>query len=146
MCLRASAAFALALCLLGASQTHADDDPEPPGKGGALLRQLKGKWTSVRQVAKGRERKDARLTDEFDGDKLTLDNGRTKTVFKVKVDARQRPAVLERTGQGEKATTRLFFKIEKGELYLAGDFGDSKADKDFSGKSGSMAVLKREKK
>jgi uncharacterized protein (TIGR03067 family) len=145
MCVRAAAAFALALCLLGASQACADDDPEPPGKGSALLRELKGKWTSVRQVSNGRERKDGRLTYEFDGDKLTLDNGSTKTVFKVKVDARQRPAVLERTGQGEK-TARLFFKIEKGELYLAGDFGESKADKDFSGKSGSMAVLKREKK
>ena len=61
------------------------------------------------------------------------------------MDARKRPAVLERIRQGEE-TARLFFKIEKGELYLAGDFGPSKADKDFSGKSGSMAVLKREKK
>jgi uncharacterized protein (TIGR03067 family) len=138
-----AAACVLAAC--SALLARADDDPEPPGKGGALLRELKGKWTAVRSVAKGRERKDVRFTYEFDGDKLTLDNGSTKTVFKVKVDARKKPAVLERTRQGEK-TAKLFFKIEKGELYLAGDFGESKADKDFSGNSGSMAVLKREKK
>ena len=118
------------------------DDPEPPG---TSLRKLEGKWASVRSVAMGKERKDPRFTYEFDGDKLTLDNGSTRTVFKVKVDARHKPAVLERTGEG-KNTARLFFKIEKGELYLAGDFGPDKADKDFSGKSGSMAVLKREKK
>jgi uncharacterized protein (TIGR03067 family) len=138
-------AVILLLLTIVASSACAGDDPEPPSKGGALLRKLKGKWTAVRSVANGRERKDVRLTYEFDGDKLTLDNGSTKTVFKVKVDPRERPAVLERTRQGEK-TTRLFFKIEKGELYLAGDFGESKADKDFSGKSGSMAVLKREEK
>src|SRR6476646_3350676 len=126
---------ALALCLLGASQARADDDPEPPGKGGKLLRDLKGKWISVRQVANGRERKDAYLVYEFDGDKLTLDNGSTRTVLKVKVDARHKPAVLERTAEGKK-TERLFFKIEKGELYLAGDFGPDKAAKDFSGKTG----------
>jgi uncharacterized protein (TIGR03067 family) len=137
-------AFALAATFLSAP-ARAGDDPEPPGKGGALLHKLKGKWTAVRQVAKGRERKDFRLTYEFDGDKLTLDNGSTKTVFKVKVDARHRPAVLERIGEGKEAW-RLYFKIEKGELYLAGDFGPSKAGKDFSGKSGSMAVMRREKK
>jgi uncharacterized protein (TIGR03067 family) len=140
-----AAAFTLAMCLLGASHARADDDPEPPGKGGALLRELKGKWAVVRSVANGREGKGVRVTYEFDGDKLILDNGRAKAVFKVRVDARQKPAVLERTADGKKTVTQ-FFKIDKGELYLAGDLGEGKADKDFSGKSGSIVVMKREKK
>src|SRR5262245_13023393 len=134
---RVAVSFALALCLLFASHARADDDPEPPGKGEALLRELKGKWTAVRTVANGREGKSVRVTYAFDGDTLTLDNGRANAVFKVKVDARQKPAVLERTAEGKKAVT-LFFKIDKGELYLAGDLGEGKADKDFSAKSGSL--------
>jgi uncharacterized protein (TIGR03067 family) len=144
MPVRTATAFAISLCLLGASHARPDDDPEPPGKGGSMLRELKGKWTAVRSIANGEDRKVIPLTYEFDGDKLTLENGKRKTVFKVKVDARHKPAVLERIGPGE--TTTLFFKIEKGELYLAGNFGENKAAKDFSGKTGSMVVMKREKK
>jgi uncharacterized protein (TIGR03067 family) len=121
---------------------RADDDPEPPGRGAALLRQLKGRWTLARQTRSGREVKVDYLVYEFDGDKLTLDNGQSKSVWKMKVDFREKPVVLERTEDKR----RLFCKIEKGELYLAGDHGGSKADPTFAGKSGNLVVFKREKK
>ena len=110
-----------------------------------MLREIEGKWAVVRTLAHGREGKGVRVTYEFDGDRLTLDNGRAKAAFKVKVDARQKPAALEWAAEGKKAV-RAFFKVDKGELYLAGDLGEGKADKDFSGKSGSLVVMKREKK
>ena len=147
-----AAAFALALCLLCASHARADDDPEPPGKGDTLLRQLKGKWTVTRRVLQGRETKGgATLTYEFDGDKVTVVTGNMKYTAKVKVDAKKKPAVLELTREGAKAPTRSGFKIEKGELYLVPavskkGLGEEKEEDVFKGETRPLMVLKREKK
>jgi uncharacterized protein (TIGR03067 family) len=148
---RAAAAFALALCLLCASHARADDDPEPPDKGGALLRQLKGKWTVTRRVLRGKETKGGgTLTYEFDGDKVTVDTGSMKYTATVKVDAKKKPAVLELTREGAKAPTRSEFKIEKGELYLVPvpKYGLGVVEKEedaFKGETRPLMVLKREK-
>src|SRR5262245_21393373 len=120
MSAKIAAVFALALCLLCASHARADDDdPEPSGKGGSMLRDLRSKWTVTRRVLQGRETKGAATTTyEFDGDEVTVDTGTLKYTAKVKVDAKKKPAVMELTREGAKATSRMEFKIEKGELYL----------------------------
>jgi uncharacterized protein (TIGR03067 family) len=141
------------LILSLAVPARADDDPEPPGKGGTLLRQLKGKWTVTRRVLQGRETKGgATLTYEFDGDKVTVDTGNMKYTAKVKVDAKKKKsAVLELTREGAKAPTRSEFKIEKGELYLVPavskkGLGEEKEEDVFKGETRPLMVLKREKK
>jgi uncharacterized protein (TIGR03067 family) len=127
----------------------ADDNPEPPGKGGAELRKLKGKWTVTRRVFRGTELKGGvTATYEFNGDKVTIDNGRLKYVAKVKADVKNKPAMLELTREDTKTTSRLAFKIDKGELYLvlSPPKGNVQADEDFTGMNRPLMVLSREKK
>src|SRR5262245_29403968 len=130
-------AFVLLLALsLSPALARGDDDPEPPGKGGTELRKLKGKWAVTRRVFRGTELKGGvTATYEFNGDKVTVDTGRLKYVAKVKADVKNKPATLELTREDTKTTSRLAFKIEKGELHLvlSPPKGNVQADEDFTG-------------
>src|SRR3954471_4641203 len=109
----------LALSALAVAARADDVDPEPPGKGGPELRKLRGKWAVTRRVLGGREMKSKVVTTyEFSGDKVTVDTGRLKDVAAGKVNAKNKPAVLDLTREDTKTTTRMAFKIDKGELYL----------------------------
>src|SRR5262245_6760455 len=137
--------MALALSVLAAA-ARAEDDPEPPGKGGPELRKLKGKWAVTRWVLGGKERKfNSELTYEFTGDKVTVVNGKIKSVATVKVNAKNEPAVLELIREDIKTSTKMACKIDKGELFLVATprNGDVQAGEDFSGKSRPLMVLTR---
>ena len=106
----------------------------------------------ARRVLRGKEtRGAATLTYEFDGDKVTVETGKTKYAAKVKVDARKKPAVLELTREGQNVASRMEFEIEKGELYLVpvprkGPGGGGKEEDVFKGETRPLMVLKRERK
>jgi hypothetical protein len=140
--------FALAVALLAvAGLARADDDdPEPPGS--ASLRKLMGKWVSVRRIAKGEEMAYTQLSYAFEKDKVTSSSGNGKLVrtMTLKVD-KKRSDVIEMTGENVKVkTTRFFFKIEKGELFLTPTRStDPKAKPDFTGGTGTVMILKKEK-
>jgi hypothetical protein len=139
--MRRFALTVLLLVLVGFA--FAEDDPEPPA---TPLRKLQGTWTSVRRIAKGVEMAYTQITFTFDKDKVTsnLDFFDKDKVTSVKTD-RKRPDLLEMT-QDQRPTRRFFFKVEKGELYLAQDrTNDPKAKPDFSGQTELVMILKREK-
>jgi hypothetical protein len=139
--------FVLLVALLAVvGLARADDDPEPPG-GSAALRKLQGKWVSVRRIIGGQEVAYTAATYSFTKDKGTYTTGSGKLVrsLTLKVDKSRRD-VIEITRENAKAPTRYFFKIEKGELYLAlARFKDAKAKPDFSGNAGSVLIFKKEK-
>src|SRR5262245_31828102 len=88
-----AAAFALAVCLLGASQARADDDPEPP-RGG--LRKLQGDWQLVTQEAKGKKSGGAKGSLSVKGDKWILGTLKDKdNPPTIKVDTSKRPMTIE---------------------------------------------------
>src|SRR5262245_14231326 len=118
--MRKTSLMLLALFVLAPLLAWAGDDPEPPARGGPELRKLRGKWTVMTRKFRGKEvptPKELAMTYEFDGDKVTVKNARTEYVAKVKLDAKARPATLELTREDTKATTKMAFKVEKGELY-----------------------------
>ena len=142
-------AFSLLLALsLSPALARGDDNPEPP-KGGPELRKLQGKWTVTRRVFRGKDVPSNTVqTYEFVGNKLTMDNGKFKYVATVKANVKNKPAVLELTRTDVKTTSRMAFKIDKGQLHLVltPPKGDVQADEDFSGMNRPMLVLSREKK
>jgi uncharacterized protein (TIGR03067 family) len=149
--MRRAFVVALALSVFVVAARADDDDPEPPG--GSSLRALRGKWTVTRRIFRGKEMKTnaAAATYEFDGDKVTVDTGKLHYVAKVKVDAKKKPATLELSRDDAKGPSKMAFKIEKGELYLAltppnGGLGDVKGEDVFKGETRPLMVLKREKK
>jgi uncharacterized protein (TIGR03067 family) len=142
---------ALALSVFAVAARADDDDPEPPG--GSSLRALRGKWTVTRRVFRGKEMKTsaATATYEFDGAKVTVDTGKLHYTAKVKVDAKKKPAMLELSRDDTNGTSKMAFKIDKGELYLAltppkGVGGEVKEEDVFKGETRPLMVLKREKK
>jgi uncharacterized protein (TIGR03067 family) len=144
-------AFVLLLSLsLSPALARGDDNPEPPGKGGPEMRKLQGKWAVTRRVLRGKDVQSKVVqTYEFAGDKVTVDSGKFKYVATVKLDVKNKPMVLELTREGVKAISKIAFKFDKGELYLAvaaPPQGKVSADEDFSGKDGMLMVLSREKK
>src|SRR4051794_32529920 len=116
--MRAAVIMVLALSALAAARAD-DVDPEPPGRGGPELRKLQGKWIVTRRVLSGKEMKSkVEGIYEFAGDKVTVINGKFKTVAKVKVHAKNKPMVLELIREDLKVTSKSAFKLDKGELYL----------------------------
>ena len=149
--MRKTSMLILTLFALSPLLAWADDDPEPPGKGGPELRKLRGKWVATRRLSNGKEMKPpakTAITYVFDGDKVTYESGKLKYVAKVKVDTKSKPHVLELIREDVKSTRKMAFKIDKGELYLAsGGFkGDDLTKVDFSGNNGLVLILEREKK
>jgi uncharacterized protein (TIGR03067 family) len=135
--------FALVPLAVRADET----DPEPPG-GKALLGKLAGKWTVTKMVTKGAERKPpAGFTYTFEKDRVTYDlGGRLNRVMKCEPDPKRRD-VLTMTPEGSKVANRYFFKIEKDTLFLALDrSNDPRAKPDFTGNTGQVLVLAKEKK
>ena len=145
--MRKTSLVVLALFVLSPLLARADDDPEPPGKGGPVLRKLRGKWTVTRMISKGKELKTPKSAPVyvFDGDKVTYEGGKLTYSAKVKVDAKSKVHVLEMTREDTKTTRKMAFKIEKEELFLAVSVGDLTKE-DFSGETGVVMVLRREKK
>jgi hypothetical protein len=138
-------ALALTLMLALAAQCHAGDvDPEPPGAG---VRQLLGKWESVKHVSKGVERPFTTTSYAFEKDKATCTfgggkGGPTRQERTYKIDARRRAVLMTYNGK----TQTHFFKIEKGELYLSIDrSNDLRAKPAFSGKTSPMVIFKKAK-
>src|SRR5947208_2139391 len=104
----------LALSAVAVAARAEDVDPEPPGGGRAVLRKLSGKWAVTHRTFKGRELKSSITpTYAFDGDKVTMDNGRLNYVAKVKIDAKAKPPVLLMTREDVKTTLRWAFKLDK---------------------------------
>jgi len=152
---------ALALCAVATLAARAADDPEP-ADAKAELKKLKGTWTVTKLIRKGKEPK-ARLglTFTFDGDKqLTTVTGvaegggevEVTESFQVKIDAKKRPhtITLTRTGGKRPISQAGVYKVENGRLYLAPGRAAkgakaATAPKDFSGDSGPVYVMKREK-
>jgi hypothetical protein len=127
----------------------ADDDPEPPGKGGAELRKLKGKWTLVRRIINTREVKASDgATYEFSGDKVTVTAPSSNYVARVKAEVKDKLLVLHLSRENSKLTTRMACKIEKGELYLISLplKGDVKQGDVFRGTIRPVMILTGEKK
>jgi uncharacterized protein (TIGR03067 family) len=141
--MRKTTSALLALCALAAVAGRADDpEPEPPG-GAAGLRALKGTWAVTRMLAKD-DVFMARVgtTYTFDGDKLTRTTPATgKQTYKVKIDTKKRPHTIELIPEGAKKGTVGFYKVEKGELYLA--LGSGRAPADLSGKGAPVLVMMR---
>lgn len=138
----------LALCVLSPLLSRADD-PEPPGKGGAELRKLRGKWVVDRAIFAGKESKPnvkVNITYTFDGDKVTYDNGKTTYVSKIKLDTKKKPFVMEVTREDTKLTRKWVYKIEKDELHLVTVLKGDPKDEDLSGKNSSVLIFTREKK
>jgi uncharacterized protein (TIGR03067 family) len=139
--------FALTVALLAvAGLARAEDDPEPPGGSSAALRKLAGTWNAVRVISQGVEQPYDLTSYSFEKDKVinTLGRGKISRTLTLKLD-KKRPDVIELTPENSK-TTRFFFKIEKGELYLMPDrTNDPKAKPDFSGKTTAVIILKKEK-
>ena len=138
----------LALSALAVAARAEDVDPEPPGNGRAELRKLRGKWTLTRRVFGRTEKKGPFATTyEFDGNKVTVANANSKYAATVKVDAKKNPLVLHLTREDTKTTSRIAFKIDKGELFLVflPPKNNAQADEDFSGMSRPLVVLTREK-
>lgn len=138
--------FALCVALLClAGMAGAADDPEPPG---AALRRLQGKWKTVRILTRGQERRDD-ATYAFEKDQVIYVFGDAQSKggsYKMTVKAdKSRPDLIEMKRGGGRGTY-YWFKIEKGELYLApAQAIGEKENPDFSGKRGMVRVLKREK-
>src|SRR5262245_1304286 len=111
----------LALVVLSPLAVLADeDDPEPPAGGWPELHKLRGKWTVTRMRDKGREvNEGSPVSYAFDGDKLTYETPKDKYVVKVKIDAKNKVHVLEMTREDTKTTSKLAFKIDGDELFLA---------------------------
>jgi uncharacterized protein (TIGR03067 family) len=144
--MRKTSLVVLTLLALSPWLVRADDDPEPPGKGGPELRKLRGKWVGTRLISRGKEGKLGQgITYVFDGDKLTYESGKRTYSAKVKVDAKNKVRLLEVTRDDTKATVKWAFEIRKGELYLAIK-GEDLTKEDFSGNNGIVMVLEREKK
>lgn len=136
-------AMSVALLALTGLARADDDDPEPPR--GAAFRKLQGTWTSVRIIMKGEEVARTTISYKFTKDKVvyTLTKGKTKDMT-LKVDRKRHDLIEMSPDQGK--TLRFFFKIEKGELYLTpAPSDDPKVKPDFSGKAGSVLILKQEK-
>ena len=134
---------ALTLCLLGASQARADDDPEPPR---GALRKLQGAWKNRAVLVQGKER-EADATYLFAKDKVTYSFGTKggKREMTLVPDKKRKDLIQMKEERGR--SLRYFSKFEKGELFLVPvrpDDADPKPD--FSGNNAPVLILKREQK
>jgi uncharacterized protein (TIGR03067 family) len=142
--MRRAFVMVLALSAVAAAARAEDVDPEPPGNGRAELRKLRGKWTVTRLRWRGPEKKSSLTpTYSFDGDKMTLGNGRVPDVAKVKIDVKKKPFTLQITGEDVRTTVRWAFKFDSGTLLVV---ANPAAREDFSGNNGPVMVLERQKK
>jgi uncharacterized protein (TIGR03067 family) len=155
--MRETASAVLALCALAALAGRADEAEPDPAK--EELKKLQGKWTVTKVLSSDGEGKpSSEMTLTFDGDKLTqstylatlkVKDDRTMT-YTVKVGTKKRPHTITLTHKGDKRSQAGTYKIEKGVLYLAlglpvrGGKG-AVAPKDFSGDTGPVYVMTREK-
>jgi len=98
--------------------------------------------------------KDAKVTRNpppfsytFSGDKVTLTlNEKAGANMTLVADKKRRDA-FEMTRDKSTITTKYFFKIEKGELFLVPNrSADPNAKPDFSGDTAQVLVLEKEKK
>ena len=139
--------FALTVSLLALTGfARADEDDPEPSSGS--LHKLQGTWNSVRRITKKGTLRNTSTSYTFAKDKVTMTGGKGKLMRTMTVKAdRKRRDVIEMTQENVKGvTTRYFFKIEKGELYLLPDrSGDPKAKADFSGEAGTVMIFEREK-
>ena len=137
--------IALAMALLAVtSLARADDvDPEPPASG---LRQLQGKWESVRRLSLGKEDAFTTTSYLFEKDKVTARYGtKTKQTTQIRtyeIDSKRRAILMTYNG----VTRRHFYKFQKGELYLTIDRSkDDDVKPDFSGQTTTVLILKKVK-
>jgi len=143
-----AAVLSLALFCAAPAAGADDEDPEPPSQ---ALGALKGTWTATKVVFAGREAKaPPGITYALERGKLVRSvpagKGGNQT-FEVKVDARKKPYRITMTPEGGGRAQSGIFKIEKGELFLATGAGkDGKGPEDFSGTTGGVMVMSKEKK
>jgi uncharacterized protein (TIGR03067 family) len=143
--------FTLTLLVLAlASFARSDDtDPEPPGAT-ATLRKLNGTWNAVRQLTGVNERK-VTASYTFEGSKVTYSTDKGQTTLQMVLKTNKKlPNVIELTPADPKLasnSSKYYFKIEKGELYLMRKISDGpRPNPDFSGKVGPVLVLTKEMK
>jgi uncharacterized protein (TIGR03067 family) len=157
--MRKTTSALLALCALAALAGRADDPEPDPAK--EELKKLQGTWTVTKWLSSdGEGRPSSEMTFTFDGDKLTqstylvtlkVKDDRTMK-YKVKVGTKKRPhtITLTLTPSNRTRSQAGIYKIEKGVLYLTlglpvrGGKG-AVAPKDFSGDTGPVYVMTREK-
>jgi len=130
--------------VLGAAD---DTDPEPQGGGGATLKKLQGTWKAVRYIsAKGKPKNPPTFTYTFSDDKVTMTFGEKQGPNTTIVPDRKRGDAFEFKRDTGKGSTKYFYKIEKGELYLVPNRStDPKAKPDFSGTKTPVIIYQKEK-
>jgi hypothetical protein len=145
--MRAVGIMVLALSALAAARAE-DVDPEPPG-GNPALRKVRGKWVVESYFPKFGKPMPVGGTYEFAGDKVTIDNGSSRYVARLKVGSKNDLTTLRLTPVGMKSSTVLAFKIEKGKLYLTSarlSKSRQTSAEVFRGENGRVQVLTRDKK
>jgi uncharacterized protein (TIGR03067 family) len=141
----------LSLLALAGPAALADDDPEPPGGGSTNLRALRGTWKMSRMLSDKVKSEPANtsLTYTFEGDRFTIDSGKSRPrSYTVKVVARY-PFTLECTPEKGGGKPGLLLKIEKDELFVVTARRAKGIDQQkdiFAGEVAPVAVFKRQKK
>jgi len=141
--------FTLSVALLAAMAAWAraeDDDPEPQ-TGATVLRKLKGTWTASRFLSPKGGGKMGNYSWTFDGDKMTYaTGGRTLYTATITPGKTRRDAFTLKRDNAN-ITTRYFFEVKDGELFLTINTStDPKAKPDFSGNTTYVSVFTGEKK
>src|SRR4051812_35710925 len=88
--------FVLAVLVVASPRARAEEeDPEPRGRVGPELRQLRGKWVGTRKaLGKKGDKAGTPVSYEFKGDKVTVTNGATTYEATAKLITRDNPARL----------------------------------------------------
>jgi len=144
--MRTFAITLMALALGGAARA-ADDEVDPePQSGAQTLKKIKGTWNATRYIINKAEQKAPPYTYAFEGDKMTYSyRGRVSYTATITPDKTRKDAFTMKRDNST-ITTKYFYKIEKGELFLALDrSNDPKAKADFSGDSGQVIVFEQQK-
>jgi hypothetical protein len=135
---------AACLLALAALARTADPDPEPPG---SPLRELEGAWKARAVKAKGETRMyEATYTFSKGKATITTTKGKGPREMEVVPDKAVK-GLIEMRPKADGRAVRYFFKVEKGELFLAPVRpGEAAPKPDFSGDNAPVLILVREKR